>query len=65
MTSALARAKELCWPNYRSGTRSNLLWSLAEASMGFDPEEIAAAATAADYDIAPVRAAVERLAATS
>ena len=49
----------------RSGTRSTLLWSLAQASRGNDPEEIAAAASSAGYDIAPVRAAVEQLAATS
>ncbi len=49
----------------RTGTRSTLLWSLARASRGGDPEEIAAAAAAAGYDITPVRAAVEQLSATS
>lgn len=49
----------------RSGTRSTLLWALAEASRGGDPGEIADAAAQAGYDIAPVRAAVEKLAATS
>lgn len=49
----------------RSGTRSTLLWSLAQASRGGDPDAIAAAAAQAGYDIAPVRAAVEQLAATS
>lgn len=49
----------------RSGTRSTLLWSLAQASKGGDPEEIAAAAAGAGYDIAPVRAAVEQLSAIS
>ena len=48
----------------RSGTRSTLLWALAQASTGGDPDEIAAAAAAAGYDIAPVRAAVEQLAVT-
>lgn len=45
----------------RSGTRSTLLWSLAQASKGGDPEAIAAAAAGAGYDIAPVRGAVEQL----
>lgn len=47
----------------RTGTRSTLLWSLALASKGGDPEAIAAAAAGAGYDIAPVRGAVEQLAA--
>ena len=49
----------------RTGTRSTLLWSLAQASRGGDPDRIASAAAAAGYDIAPVRAAVEQLAAIS
>ena len=63
MTEALdgARGKVLAY--CRSGTRSTLLWSLAEARAGRNPEEIAAAAAAAGYDIAPVRAAVDMLAA--
>lgn len=47
----------------RSGTRSTLLWSLAQAREGRDPEEIAAAAQAAGYDITPIRPAVDMLAA--
>ncbi|MEZ5681185.1 MAG: TIGR01244 family sulfur transferase [Erythrobacter sp.] len=47
----------------RSGTRSTLLWSLYRASEGDNPDEIAAAANAAGYDIAPIRPAVEALAA--
>ena len=46
----------------RTGTRSTLLWSLAQASRGGNPESIAETAAAAGYDIAPVRAAVEQLA---
>lgn len=49
----------------RSGTRSTLLWSLAQAIRGGDPDEIAASAASAGYDISPVRAAGEQLAATS
>ena len=48
----------------RSGTRSTLLWALAEASRGGDPATIAAQATAAGYDISPVRQVVDMLAAS-
>lgn len=47
----------------RSGTRSTLLWALAEASRGGDPESIAAHAAQAGYDIAPIRPLVDLLAA--
>ena len=47
----------------RSGTRSTLLWALAEAKAGGNPDAIAAKAEAAGYDIAPVRALVDMLAA--
>lgn len=47
----------------RSGTRSTFLWALAQASAGNDPDEIASAAMAAGYDIAPVRQALDMLAA--
>ena len=46
----------------RSGTRSTLLWSLAQASKGGDPNAIATAAAAAGYDISSVRAAIGALA---
>lgn len=47
----------------RSGTRSTLLWALAQARSGAAPDEIAAKAAAAGYDIAPIRATVDMLAA--
>ncbi|GGE01852.1 TIGR01244 family protein [Tsuneonella deserti] len=47
----------------RSGTRSTLLWALARASLGDDPDELAAAAAAAGYDVSPVRPAMDALAA--
>ena len=62
MADAIADSGGPVFAFCRSGTRSTLLWSLAQASRGGDPEAIAAAAAAAGYDIAPVRAAVERLA---
>ncbi len=48
----------------RSGTRSTLLWALARASRGADPSELARAASAAGYDLAPIAPALERLAAS-
>ncbi|QIG54395.1 TIGR01244 family phosphatase [Altererythrobacter sp. BO-6] len=47
----------------RSGTRSTLLWSLAQARAGHNPDEIAAAARNAGYDVSPVRPAMDMLAA--
>lgn len=47
----------------RSGTRSTLLWALAQASQGQDPDQLAAAAAAAGYDLSPVRPAMDMLAA--
>ena len=47
----------------RSGTRSTLLWALAEASRGGEPAALAASAAQAGYDISPVRAVVDMLAA--
>ena len=46
----------------RSGTRSTLLWSLAQASLGADPEQIAQLAAEAGYDVSPVRPAMDMLA---
>lgn len=47
----------------RSGTRSTLLWSLAQAAAGEDPDAIASAALQAGYDISPIRPIVDSLAA--
>ena len=47
----------------RSGTRSTLLWSLAQASKGRDPAAIAADAAGAGYDVAPIRPLLDMLAA--
>ncbi len=63
MADALGAAKGPVLAYCRSGTRSTLLWSLAEASGGTDPEAIAAAAAGAGYDITPVRAMVDMMAA--
>lgn len=63
MADALATADGKVLAYCRSGTRSTLLWALAEASRGGDPQAIAAQASQAGYDITPVRALVDMLAA--
>ncbi len=47
----------------RSGTRSTLLWALASAKQGQAPDAIARAAAQAGYDVSPIRAMIDRLAA--
>lgn len=64
MQQALAQAGDAPVLAYcRSGTRSTLLWALAQAKAGLSPDEIAAKAAGAGYDIAPIRATVDMLAA--
>ena len=46
----------------RSGTRSTLLWSLAQAKTGMAPDDIAKAAMAAGYDVSPIRPMMDMLA---
>ncbi|MDE2404777.1 MAG: TIGR01244 family phosphatase [Sphingomonadales bacterium] len=62
MAEALAGAEGKVLAYCRSGTRSTLLWSLAEASRGADPAELARQAAAAGYDLAPVAALLDMLA---
>lgn len=47
----------------RSGTRSTFLWALAQATRGRNPDSLAAAALQAGYDLTPVRAMMDMLAA--
>lgn len=49
----------------RSGTRSTLLWALAQASAGEPVTDIAAAAERAGYSVEPVRSAMEALSSQS
>lgn len=63
MAEALAAADGPVLAYCRSGTRSTLLWALAEASRGVSPAELAESAAQAGYDIGPVRPAVDMLAA--
>jgi uncharacterized protein (TIGR01244 family) len=62
MRDALGQAEGKVLAYCRSGTRSTLLWALAQAASGRNPETIAAAAAAAGYDVAPVRPAMDALA---
>ncbi len=63
MAAALAASDTPVLAYCRSGTRSTLLWALAEASRGESPDALAAAAASAGYDVAPVRALMDMLAA--
>lgn len=62
MAAALASTDGPVLAYCRSGTRSTLLWALAEASRGESPDALAAAAAAAGYDVGPVRAVMDMLA---
>jgi uncharacterized protein (TIGR01244 family) len=45
----------------RSGTRSTLLWALAEAKGGADPETLSDIAGQAGYDLSPIRPLLDML----
>ena len=63
MAAALAGAEGPVLAYCRSGTRSTFLWALARAKSGDDPDRIAACAARAGYDVAPIRALLDALAA--
>ena len=63
MADALATADGPVLAYCRSGTRSTLLWALAEARRGVSPHSLTAAAAEAGYDVTPVRAIMDMLAA--
>ena len=63
MQLALEKAQGVVLAYCRTGTRSTLLWALAQARAGADLASIAGAASAAGYDVTPVREAMEALAA--
>ena len=63
MTAAIDEAGGPVLAYCRSGTRSTLLWALAQAARGEAPDAIAATATAAGYDVSPIRALIDMLAA--
>jgi uncharacterized protein (TIGR01244 family) len=45
----------------RSGTRSTLLWALAETKTGADPETLSDIAGQAGYDLSPIRPLLDML----
>jgi uncharacterized protein (TIGR01244 family) len=55
MADAIAQSAGPVLAYCRSGTRSTFLWSLAQAKGGRGPDEIAADAARAGYDIGPIR----------
>lgn len=63
MAQALSEAEGGVLAYCRSGTRSTLLWSLAEASRGVSPDTLAAQAAQAGYDVSSVRSIMDMLAA--
>jgi uncharacterized protein (TIGR01244 family) len=54
MADALERAQGPVLAYCRSGTRSTLLWALAQSSLGEHPAALAEKAAGAGYDLAPV-----------
>ncbi len=61
MAAALAKGEGKILAYCRSGTRSTLLWALAQASAGADLAEVTAQAAAAGYDVTPVRPLMDML----
>jgi uncharacterized protein (TIGR01244 family) len=61
MAEALDNATGPVLAYCRSGTRSTLLWALAQASIGEHPAVLAEKAVAAGYDLSPVAALMDML----
>jgi uncharacterized protein (TIGR01244 family) len=61
MADALAKADGKILAYCRSGTRSTLLWGLAQASAGHHPAVLSEAAADAGYDLSPVAAMLDML----
>ncbi len=61
MAQALESATGPVLAYCRSGTRSTLLWALAEASTGAQPDQLALAAARAGYDVSPIRGLLDLL----
>jgi uncharacterized protein (TIGR01244 family) len=61
MAEALSGANGPVLAYCRSGTRSTLLWALAEASQGGDPDALTNMAAKAGYDVAPIRPLMDML----
>jgi uncharacterized protein (TIGR01244 family) len=63
MIAAMEQAEGPILAYCRSGTRSTLLWALAAAKQGEDPDTIARTAAQAGYDVSPIRPMIDMLAA--
>lgn len=61
MAAALDTAQGGVLAYCRSGTRSTLLWALAEASLGGDPDALTNMAAKAGYDVSPIRPLMDML----
>ena len=61
MVDALKGAKGKVLAYCRSGTRSTLLWALAESAQGGDPDALTNMAAKAGYDVSPVRPLMDML----
>lgn len=61
MAAALSGAKGKVLAYCRSGTRSTLLWALAESAQGGDPDALTNMAAKAGYDVSPVRPLMDML----
>ncbi|MGZ3266660.1 MAG: TIGR01244 family sulfur transferase [Croceibacterium sp.] len=58
MVDALSKAGGKILAYCRTGTRSTLLWALAQAKSGVPIETIASAAASAGYDVSPIMPAL-------
>jgi uncharacterized protein (TIGR01244 family) len=61
MVAALDSAEGKILAYCRSGTRSTLLWALAEAKSGTDPDMLSDIAARAGYDLSPIRPLLDML----
>ncbi len=61
MVAALEGAGGKILAYCRSGTRSTLLWALAECAQGGDPDALTNIAAKAGYDVSPVRPLMDML----
>jgi uncharacterized protein (TIGR01244 family) len=65
MVEALGQGEGKVLAYCRSGTRSTLLWALAQASLGANLEEVTTQALQAGYDVSGVRPLMDMLAASA
>jgi uncharacterized protein (TIGR01244 family) len=63
MVAALGETPAPVLAYCRSGTRSTLLWALAEASKGVSPQELASKAANAGYDVSGIAPLLDMLSA--